>query len=354
VRDLVLLVVLLLVGEIAVRVLFPQTRRHLFTDTITGGHPIHLNAYRLRDVEFPALRPPHERRILCVGDSTTFGAGLAAEDTYPKQLEQLLRARAPGAHWRVINGGGQAASVSKLIHFLQTRGLPFGPELVVLGFSPTMLSVAGRTPTAEAVRAEAAGERVVSVTEALWRAAFSVHIALQRSYLYIAFDTHVRRQLYRLGVLRDRMDKREGATFAYAFDVPGLEQAEVERAYSVFREELRALKQMLDDAHVSLVILEIPSRFRISTLGVDNERGYDLSKIRVEPMKRVASTAADLGIPFVDLQPILSRQRRAMLDGTQAWNDLYVPMDYAHLNRAGMRVAAETLLRTLNLDGRGP
>ena len=158
---------------------------------------------------------------------------------------------------------------------------------------------------------------------------------MQRSYLYIAFDAHVRRQLYRLGVLRDRMDKREGATFAYAFDVPGLPQSEVDRAYALLHADLPRLKRLLDDAGVALVILEIPSRFRISTLAVDNERGYDLSKIRVEPMRRVSAIATELGIPFVDLQPILSQERHAMLAGTRAWNDLYVPLDYVHLNRRG-------------------
>lgn len=53
----------------------------------------------------PATPPaPGERRILCVGDSNTFGVHLAPEQSYPGQLQTLLD-RAPGQPWRVVNLG---------------------------------------------------------------------------------------------------------------------------------------------------------------------------------------------------------------------------------------------------------
>jgi len=348
-RDLALLVAVLAVGEAGIRVFVPQTARHMFTSTITGGHPIRYNGYELRDVEFPTARPPHERRILCVGDSATFGAGLPAEDTYPKQLERLLGTRAGHTSWFVINAGGQGSSVSMLSEFLQRTGVSFEPDAVILGFSPTMLSVAGRRRDNRhegGGPAETPGWRVAA-TRAFRRAALKAHLSLQGSYLYIAFDTYVRRQLYRLGVLRDRMDKREGALFAYAFDVPGVDLDEVERAYAVLQDELRDLKELLGRPHIPLIVLGIPSRFRISDHWSDNERGYDLSRIRLEPLDRVGAIAQRLGIPFVDLGRVLRDTRRAMLARALPWDDLYIPGDHAHLNRAGMRLAAAELHRVL-------
>src|SRR5204863_5478399 len=50
-------------------------------------------------------RPPEpgEVRILCVGDSHTYGVGVEPDESYPAQLEQVLQAR--GVPARVVNGG---------------------------------------------------------------------------------------------------------------------------------------------------------------------------------------------------------------------------------------------------------
>jgi len=47
---------------------------------------------------------PGERRIVCIGDSNTYGLYLDAEDSYPAQLQGFLDL-APGNPWRVVNLG---------------------------------------------------------------------------------------------------------------------------------------------------------------------------------------------------------------------------------------------------------
>lgn len=358
-KDLAILLIIVALGEIGVRLLLPNTSRYIFGPTITGGHPIRYNSYGLRDVEFRTTRSTNERRILCTGDSTTFGAGLPPEETYPKQLDQLLNARSVGNRWLVINAGGQGSSVSMLLEFLQKKGVHFDPSVVILGFSATMLSVAGRRPNSGTF-GDPPGEKEeplpssAAVARAIRREVLDIHVWLHSSYLYVLFDTQVRRRLYRLGVIRDRMDARDGAIFAYAFNVPGVDVREVERAYRVLHEELRQVKRFLDKRQIVLIVLGLPSRFRISDHWLDNERGYNLSKIRVEPLDRVAIISEELGIPFVDLRPRLSQERQAMLRGTRQWDDLFIPTDYAHLNAAGMRLAAEELLRALDTRVRTP
>src|SRR5882672_198257 len=58
-------------------------------EAFTYGHPAHVNHLGLRggDLEKKA---PGEIRILCLGDSTTYGQGLADEDTLPALLEREL------------------------------------------------------------------------------------------------------------------------------------------------------------------------------------------------------------------------------------------------------------------------
>lgn len=338
--DLLLLAVLVTAGELGLRLFYPAARRHVYSQTLTGGHPILMNSHGLRDVEFPADPPAGQRRILCLGDSTTFGAGIAAEETYPKQLEQLLNAESGDQNWLVINGGGQGASISDLAKFMREKGLAFRPERVTLAFSPTMVGAAGQGESSAA--APAAPE---TLSRRLHGALMSVHVKLHASYLYVLTDALLRGGLYRMGVLRDRMDHPHGAQIAYAFDVPGIDRQQVEQSYGVLEAELAQLKQQLEEEKIPLAVLIIPSRFRISDSPRDNERGYDLKKIRIEPTDRVAEMCLKLGIPFVDLRKALGERRQAMLRKELPWDNLYVPGDYAHLNPAGMRVAAEELRR---------
>src|SRR5258705_13430126 len=54
------------------------------------GVQISINSHGMRDREYDAHEPPGSLRILALGDSWTFGAGLEVQDTWPKQLEVLL------------------------------------------------------------------------------------------------------------------------------------------------------------------------------------------------------------------------------------------------------------------------
>lgn len=341
--DLLILALLAVSGEAAVRLFYPGASRCLFSPTVTGGHPITCNSHGLRDEEFPAVKPAGERRVLCLGDSSTFGAGISAGETYPKELERILNSGPSAGRWRVINAGGQGASVSELVRFLEEKGLGFKPEVVTLGFSPTMVSVAGRGGIEGSSPGAVPFPGSEAVSRAFRRALLSMHIRLHSSYLYVLLDASLRRPLYRWGIVRDRMDAREGALFAYAFDVPGVRQEEVESSYKTLGSELERCRDLLSSRGIPLVVVGLPSRFRISGARVDNERGYDLRKIRVEPLERMAGICGRMGLPFVDLQERLREERRRMTAGERPWDDLYIPGDYAHLNPTGMRTAAEEL-----------
>jgi lysophospholipase L1-like esterase len=74
-------------------------------------------------------------RILCLGDSITYGYGLADNETYPARLKEEFERQAPGA-WTVYNGGVNAYPLS-FIHqrFLQLWRLGVRPEVAVIGYS---------------------------------------------------------------------------------------------------------------------------------------------------------------------------------------------------------------------------
>src|SRR6185369_5057968 len=53
------------------------------------------------------------RRLIAVGDSHTYGAMVAPEDSYPGQLQRLLDAEAPGS-WSVVNLGVPGMNTSEV------------------------------------------------------------------------------------------------------------------------------------------------------------------------------------------------------------------------------------------------
>lgn len=98
--------------------------------------PVRINMLGMRGAEVPEAKPPGEMRVLCVGDSYTFGWGSLEASTYPAQLEALLQERFPATPIRVLNSGtgGQGPWQERIL--LNERGFPLQPDLVVLQIFP--------------------------------------------------------------------------------------------------------------------------------------------------------------------------------------------------------------------------
>lgn len=76
-------------------------------------------------------------RILCLGDSFTFGTGVEADETYPSALQDLVDAEMEGSRTiEVINGGTVGYGLWQEYIALQEKGLDLKPDLVVLQIFP--------------------------------------------------------------------------------------------------------------------------------------------------------------------------------------------------------------------------
>jgi lysophospholipase L1-like esterase len=90
------------------------------------------DARGFRGPERPAAGTDEEvYRILCVGDSVTFGFNVDQPSAYPRQLEDLLRARHPGARIDVLNAGVPGWSWVQGLRFLEAYGMRVRPDLVI-------------------------------------------------------------------------------------------------------------------------------------------------------------------------------------------------------------------------------
>ena len=104
---------------------------------------ISLNAEGFRDREFPGTKPEGAFRVVCLGDSWTFGANVGQEQTYPRQLEARLRALFPERRVEVLNLGVLGYTSFQGLQLLKQRALQLEPDLVVIGFGMNDSSVAG-------------------------------------------------------------------------------------------------------------------------------------------------------------------------------------------------------------------
>ena len=111
---------------------FRLRARHAWREA--GGALVRINAEGFRDDEIAPSAPPGALRILCLGDSSTFGYGVTPGETAPAQLEHSLARRFPGRRVEVINAGVPGWESANGAAFLARRGMAWKPEVVVISF----------------------------------------------------------------------------------------------------------------------------------------------------------------------------------------------------------------------------
>jgi lysophospholipase L1-like esterase len=97
------------------------------------GIPVQINSHGLRSAETTYAKPPGTFRILNLGDSVAMGWGVREEDTYGRQLEQLLNGQSSdNLRFEVINAGVPGWNLENELAYLQAEGLKYEPDLVLL------------------------------------------------------------------------------------------------------------------------------------------------------------------------------------------------------------------------------
>lgn len=79
--------------------------------------------------EYEYQRTPGRQRIVVLGDSFTFGAEVADDQTYSHDLESSL------PNTEVLNLGVQGYGHDQMLLYLQEEGVKYHPDIVILGFT---------------------------------------------------------------------------------------------------------------------------------------------------------------------------------------------------------------------------
>lgn len=98
------------------------------------GAEAKINNQGLRGEDFETIKTVGTWRILCLGDSRTFGYCVKQDECYPARIAALWREKYPGIRLEVLNAGMPGYSSYQGRRYLETRGVRFQPNIVTVAF----------------------------------------------------------------------------------------------------------------------------------------------------------------------------------------------------------------------------
>lgn len=92
---------------------------------------VKINSKHLRDYEYPYKKPKDSFRIISVGECTAFGHSVSLDESFPKQLEMILKRNESLKHYEVINAGLVQYNDLQKVKFVEKYGLMYNPDLII-------------------------------------------------------------------------------------------------------------------------------------------------------------------------------------------------------------------------------
>ncbi len=107
---------------------------------LTPGHQgrsyntrVEINEHGFRQPAFAIERPSRVYRVVCVGDSFTFGMGVQQEDSWPAHLEARLSPPPGYERVEVINAGVPGYNLHQYVRQIELKILALAPHLIIMG-----------------------------------------------------------------------------------------------------------------------------------------------------------------------------------------------------------------------------
>lgn len=276
--------------------------------------------------DYPLQKPSGTFRILCLGDSYTFGAYVDDNQTWPAQLESVLHEKHPERALEVINAGVSGFTIVDELDFVKEQGLRLDPDLVVVAF--VLNDLADLT-------------RHVSSREALRRASMQdsesplgpLKEHLRQTAIYNALF------LIKAWALKTTGSDPTVQEVDIRHLLKPVYDSETLELFERYKTQLAELKRVLDQRGTPLVMMIFPYWEQISQGATD------------QAQRRLADITRELRIPTVDL---LLPYRRY---DPHARKFFHMPWDH-HPSARGYRTAARELAAglesMLNTEGQPP
>lgn len=314
----------------------PELRYYYNVKGVTGGIVYKSNSLKMRDREFPLKKTSQEYRILCVGDSTTFGAGERLQDTWPKQLERGLKGIDKSIF--AINAGGAGGHPHLALKSYRQQHKEIDIDMYILGFCMNDVVIKSNQSDQERYMQQvgcSGWERFKLYTRGFRYSLSKSYIVGFLQYIFKKFDPAANNAKY---IMLDR---------AYRFTAFGI-GSESNQAWNDTFETLETLNGLLKRRNIKFVIVPIPYRFMVSNDPRDNIWKFDLKSFKIDPVDRLRNFCKEHNILFVESLAALESMRNKMLQGQITYNPLYqeITLDFCHPNAYGYAIIADAIYNT--------
>ena len=269
-----------------------NTRRRGMAPTNSRGYRDHERALR---------KAPGVKRLLSLGDSFAWGAGIEFDDTYGQRLERQLPRRRHEA-WEVVQLALPGMNTVDEASQLYEEGLAYGPDLVVVGY------VLNDSEDSEAAEARRAREWAEEKREKR-KPHFLDHSALFKLVGSRLFATVENRR------------RTSGYRSMYRSDAPG---------WVAGQKALKLMGSLCTQKGIPFVVVIFP--LFANPMGAD----YPFAEIHAT----VAQAASAAGAKVVDLRPAYAGLRWDLLVVDGAADE--------HPNEIAHRIAADVVLKALD------
>jgi len=263
--------------------------------TVEFTTDIAINAQGVRDDEPVGPKPANERRIVVLGDSLVFSVQVQQAQTFCELLERQLNERGDPFRWRVINGGVQGYGPVQDWFFFDRIAAGFQPDLVLI------VAFVGNDAieAADSLSDLDAGRPLNDELPHLSRLRRIVRASVTLQSVRIRWDQ-----------LRGRLTTGtpERPLASYLTDPPPVIQTGLDVSRRAFSQVVSRAKAI--GASTGIVLM--PARFQVNDEDYRNlntavkEAGGVLD--RNAASRRFQEALAPIGVPMIDMQPVLFAQ----------------------------------------------
>ena len=263
--------------------------------TVEFTTDIAINAEGVRDDAPLGPKPAGERRVLVLGDSLVLSVQVSLAETFCKDLERRLNAAGGTEHWRVINGGVQGYGPVQEWFYFDKIAADFQPDvvLIVAFVGNDAIEAAGAATDLQQ------GKPQVDTQPTLNQMRRIVRSSVVLQYVRMRWD-----QLSS----RWSTGTPERPLTSYLKDPP----PEVAQGLAITRDAFGRIATRASGIGARTAIALMPARFQTDDgdygrlQEIVRQSGGEL--VRNSSSERFTAALAPLGLPMVDLQPVLASQ----------------------------------------------
>ncbi|MCA8972666.1 MAG: SGNH/GDSL hydrolase family protein, partial [Planctomycetes bacterium] len=264
---------------------------------------IRINELGYRDRPFPPRSG--QSRIVVLGDSITFGAGIAAEERYTDAAERLCTGRC-----EVLNLGVNNYQTENYRAQLERHVDALDPDIVVVGFCMNDIRPMARIDDLDKVRRSGAINRLRGVLKSS--------------------------QLLRVGSAIWRATTLDAKAYDERWIRLAIEAWQDEAGRERLSNTLEQIRDFTESRGIRLVVVLFPEKHQL-----EDFEAYGL------PYSMAEKAMAELGIPTISLLP---RMKSAIERGELAPTEIFLPKDNIHFTPRVHEWIAKILIDHLPLE----